>query len=273
MQTASKQLPDDPQELKNLLLLERELSAQKDAQIDHLSQQYQQILEQFRLAQQRQFGQSSDVSLDQLGLFNETEQIVEEDDLEVEQETISYTRRKPKRKPLPKDLPRETIVHDIWGLTVFSTDGEDLYVYETNPANPNQYRYQGQWENMRIITETINVKGAQPVTVQLKYTRHGPVSFEDNDRNLAYAVRPAWMEVGGAPYLASLRMDQSENWEQFREATNYSNIPGENMIWADRDGDIGWQAVGIAPIRRNLIDVAIDGGRTRALLRANFPSH
>ncbi len=113
MQTASKQLPDDPQELKNLLLLERELSAQKDARIDHLSQQYQQILEQFRLAQQRQFSQSSEVSLDQLGLFNETEQTVEADDLEAEQETISYTRRKPKRKPLPKDLPRETIVHDI----------------------------------------------------------------------------------------------------------------------------------------------------------------
>jgi hypothetical protein len=53
MKTASKQLPDDPRELKNLLLLERELSAQKDAQIDHLSQQYQHILEQFRLAQQR----------------------------------------------------------------------------------------------------------------------------------------------------------------------------------------------------------------------------
>ena len=113
MKTASKLLPDDPQELKYLLLLERELSAQKDAQIDHLSQQYQQILEQFRLAQQRQFGQSSEVRLDQLGLFNETEQTIEEDEPEVEQESISYTRKKPKRKPLPKDLPRETIVHDI----------------------------------------------------------------------------------------------------------------------------------------------------------------
>jgi hypothetical protein len=59
------------------------------------------------LAQQRQFGQSSEVSLDQLGLFNETEQTIEEHDLEAEQETISYTRKKPKRKPLPKDLPRD----------------------------------------------------------------------------------------------------------------------------------------------------------------------
>ncbi|MGD8288836.1 MAG: penicillin acylase family protein, partial [Gemmatimonadota bacterium] len=76
------------------------------------------------------------------------------------------------------------------------------------------------------------------------------------------AVRPAWMEVGGAPYLASLRMDQATNWDEFREASNYSNIPGENMVWADRDGNIGWQAVGIAPIRRNfsgLVPVPGDG--------------
>lgn len=163
------------------------------------------------------------------------------------------------------EIPGISIGHNeygAWGLTVFSTDGEDLYVYQTNPSNPNQYRYKNQWEEMRIIEETINVKGASPITVELKYTRHGPVSFEDSDNNLAYAVRPAWMEPGGAPYLASLRMDQATNWEEFREATNYSNIPGENMIWADRDGNIGWQAVGIAPLRRNfsgMVPVPGDG--------------
>ena len=152
--------------------------------------------------------------------------------------------------------------HGAWGLTVFRTDGEDLYVYETNPENPHQYRYDGYWEDMRIIGETIAVKGAEPVTVEVKYTRHGPVAFEDSQKNLAYAVRPAWMEVGGAPYLASLRMDQATTWEEFRSASNYSNIPGENMVWADRDGNIGWQAVGIAPIRRNfsgMVPVPGDG--------------
>jgi len=163
------------------------------------------------------------------------------------------------------EIPGISIGHNeygAWGLTIFSTDGEDLYVYEINPNNPNQYQYQGQWEDMRIIEETIFVKDAEPVTVQLKYTRHGPISFEDRDNNLAYAVRPAWMEPGGAPYLASLRMDQAETWEEFREASNYSNIPGENMIWADRAGNIGWQAVGIAPIRRNfsgMVPVPGDG--------------
>ena len=163
------------------------------------------------------------------------------------------------------EIPGISIGHNeygAWGLTVFNTDGEDLLVYETNPENPDQYRFQGQWETMRIIEETIEVKGGDPVTVELKYTRHGPVTFEDAERNLAYAVRPAWMEFGGAPYLASLRMNQSRNWEEFVEASNYSNIPGENMIWADRDGNIGWQAVGIAPIRRNfsgLVPVPGDG--------------
>ena len=152
--------------------------------------------------------------------------------------------------------------HGAWGLTVFNTDGEDLYVYETNPDNPSQYRYLGEWEEMRVITETIEVKDARSVSVELKYTRHGPVVFEDQENSLAYAIRPAWMEVGGSPYLASLRMDQATSWEEFREASNFSNIPGENMIWADRQGNIGWQAVGIAPIRRNfsgMVPVPGDG--------------
>ncbi len=163
------------------------------------------------------------------------------------------------------EIPGISIGHNeygAWGLTVFNTDGEDLLVYQTHPDNPDQYRFQDRWETMTVIRESIPVKGGDPVTVELKYTRHGPVIFEDRERNLAYAVRPAWMEFGGAPYLASLRMNQSRNWEEFREASHYSNIPGENMIWADRDGNIGWQAVGIAPIRRGfsgLVPVPGDG--------------
>lgn len=79
---------------------------------------------------------------------------------------------------------------------------------------------------------------------------HGPVTFIDSVNNKAYAIKCAWMETGGAPYLASLRIDQANSWESFREACAYSHIPGENMIWADKKGNIGWQAVGIIPIRK-----------------------
>ncbi len=152
--------------------------------------------------------------------------------------------------------------HGAWGLTVFSTDGEDLYVYETNPNNPSQYQYEGSWVDMDVIKETFKIKNGGTVQKELKYTKHGPVVYEDKENNVAYAVRAAWMEIGGAPYLASLRMDQAKTWEEFRIASNFSNIPGENMIWADREGNIGWQAVGITPMRRNwsgLVPVPGDG--------------
>lgn len=162
-------------------------------------------------------------------------------------------------------IPGISIGHNeygAWGLTVFSTDAEDLYVYKLNPENSNQYWYRDGWEDMRIIKETIKVKGAKDEVVELKYTRHGPVLYINDNKTQAAAIRCGWMEPGGSPYLASLRMDQARTWEEFREACNYSNIPGENMIWADREGNIGWQSVGIAPIRRNfsgMVPVPGDG--------------
>ncbi len=162
-------------------------------------------------------------------------------------------------------LPGVSIGHNeygAWGLTIFETDNEDLYVYETNPKNPNQYKYKGLWETIKVISDTIKVKGLAPKIVQLKYTRHGPVVFEDAKNNHLYAVRAGWQEVGCAPYLASLRMNQAKSWEEFRKACTFSRIPGENMIWADKKGHIGWQAVGISPIRKNwsgLVPVPGDG--------------
>lgn len=163
------------------------------------------------------------------------------------------------------EIPGISIGHNeygAWGLTIFSTDGEDLYVYDLNSANLKQYSYKGSWEEMTSIIETIKIKGKDEVKVELLYTRHGPVTYIDTLNHKAYAIRCAWLEPGGAPYLASLRMNQAKSWEEFREACNYSHIPGENMIWADPKGNIGWQSVGIAPVRRNfsgLVPVPGDG--------------
>jgi penicillin G amidase len=162
-------------------------------------------------------------------------------------------------------LPGVSIGHNergAWGLTIFGSDAEDLYVYDTNPANPSQYRYKGAWEEMRVVHDTIPVKGASPVAVDLKYTRHGPVLAEDAAHHKAYALRAGWLEIGAAPYLASLRMDQASTWAEFEEACGYSRLPSENMVWADRAGHIGYQAVGLAPRRPNwtgLLPVPGDG--------------
>ena len=172
-------------------------------------------------------------------------------------------------------LPGVSVGHNdygAWSLTIFDTDNEDLYVYETNPSNPNQYRYKGngktaRWIPMKILTETIPVTGGQPVKATLKYTQHGPVVFEDVQRHKAYAVRSGSLEKGCAPYLSSLRMNQARNWAEFRQACLVSQIPGENMIWAEppsktSNGTIGWQAVGLAPVRptySGLVPVPGDG--------------
>lgn len=163
------------------------------------------------------------------------------------------------------EIPGISIGHNgygAWGLTVFRTDAEDLYIYELNPENSKQYYHKGEWIDFNIIKESIPVKGGEDYEIELYYSIHGPVTLIDENRNRAYAVRCGWLEVGGSPYLASLRMNQSNSWEEFREACNYSNIPGENMIWADKDGNIGWQAVGIAPIRNThsgMVPVMGDG--------------
>lgn len=163
------------------------------------------------------------------------------------------------------EIPGISIGHNgfgAWGLTVFRTDAEDLYVYEINPKDPTQYWHDGEWLNFKEIKESIPVKGEENHDIVLQYSIHGPVTFVDEKRNRAYAVRCGWLEVGGSPYLASLRMNQSNSWEEFREACNYSHIPGENMVWADKEGNIGWQAVGIAPIRNThsgLVPVMGDG--------------
>lgn len=149
-------------------------------------------------------------------------------------------------------LPGVSIGHNedgAWGQTTFSADQEDIYIYDTNPRRPGQYRYQGRWEDMRIIREKIPVKGKKPYSAALKFTRHGPVVYEDEGRHRAAALRAAWLEPGSAPYLASLRLDQARTWEEFRSAVFANRTPSLNFVWADRSGDIGWQMAGITPIR------------------------
>ncbi len=163
-------------------------------------------------------------------------------------------------------LPGVSIGHNeygAWGLTVFGQDNEDLYVYDTNPENSQQYRYRDSWEDMRVIEEQFIVEGELTKTsIELKFTRHGPVLYEDVANRKAYALRAAWMDIGSAPYLASLRMDQATSWEEFRDACRYSRLPSENMVWIDTDKNIGYQAVGVSPIRPNwsgLVPVPGDG--------------
>ena len=162
-------------------------------------------------------------------------------------------------------LPGISIGHNgtiAFGLTIFGTDQEDLYVYETNPAKPNEYRYRGAWEAMKRVTETIAVRDGKPVQVELLFTRHGPLLYADPGKHRAYALRTAWSEAGMAPYFGSIDYMKARNFKDFKQAMAKWGAPSENQIYADAAGNIGWVAGGLAPVRPNwdgLLPVPGDG--------------
>lgn len=151
-------------------------------------------------------------------------------------------------------LPGISIGHNeniAFGLTIFGHDQEDLYVYKTNPDNPSEYLYQGEWESMKSETETIKVKGSKTEKRKLEFTRHGPVIYKDEKNNRAFAVKSAWFEPGTAPYLGSMSYMNAKNWDAFKEAMNKWGSPSENQIYADTEGNIGWKPGGLTPKRKN----------------------
>lgn len=161
-----------------------------------------------------------------------------------------------------------------WGLTIVGTDQEDVYVERLNPANANEVRWRGGWEPLRVVTETIAVKGAAPQTIELKFSRHGPVFHEDRARGLAYALRSALLEPGTAPYLASLRLAQVRDCRAFLDAAMYWKSPSENLICGDVDGNISWLAAALTPARRGWTGrLPVPGGGTHewAGFRTDLP--
>jgi penicillin amidase len=162
-------------------------------------------------------------------------------------------------------LPGISIGHNgtiAFALTIFNVDQEDLYVYDVNPANAREYRYQGAWEPMRVVRETIDVKGAAPVSAELVFTRHGPVIYDEAAKHRAYAVRTCWLEPGMAPYFGSVGYMRATNFAEFKRAMLHWGAPTENQVYADVQGNIGWVPGGLAPIRPNwdgLMPVPGDG--------------
>jgi penicillin amidase len=152
-----------------------------------------------------------------------------------------------------------------FGFTIVGIDQQDLYVEQIRPGYPTVYRYINKWLRMRVEREQIKVKGrTEPVQAELKFTRHGPVIYEDANLHRAYALKWIGTEPGSAGYLASLSLNRATNWPEFLKALERWKVPSENLVYADVDGNIGWQAAGSAPVRRGwsgLLPVPGDSGR------------
>jgi penicillin amidase len=138
--------------------------------------------------------------------------------------------------------------HIAWGFTIFALDQQDLYVEDLNPADPLQYKTESGWQRMDVRRETFKVKGEVRKESELRFTRHGPVLWQDGKR--ALALRWSGSEPGTAGYLASLAVDRAENWDQFESAMARWKLPPENLVYADDSGNIGEHSAGLVPIRK-----------------------
>ena len=149
-------------------------------------------------------------------------------------------------------LPGVAIGHNgriAWGLTIVGTDQSDVYIEEVNPNNQNEVRSGDSWEPFRIEYDTIQVSGDEPEIFELKFSRHGPVFFEDTENLKAYSIRSTMHEPGSTGYLSALRLNVASNCSVFLDELDYWFAPTENMICGDADGNIAWQASALSPKR------------------------
>jgi penicillin amidase len=139
-----------------------------------------------------------------------------------------------------------------WGFTNVMVDDADFYVEKINPDNPNQYEYIGRWEDMEVRDEVIKVKGADDVIIQVRITRHGPIIDEVNeyDESEGYAVSMRWTAYESLQALEAFSiLNKAKDINDVERAVEYFKCPGQNWVYADDKGNIGfWAAAGI-PIR------------------------
>jgi len=139
-----------------------------------------------------------------------------------------------------------------WGFTNVMADDSDYYLEKLNPDDPLQYEHQGAWQQMEVSAHQIKVKDRPPVSFEVRRTMHGPIIDEvhtvDAPAGHALAMRWTAPELPGAADAIRL-FDRARSIDDMERAIERFKCPGQNIVYADVDGHIGyWAAVGI-PLR------------------------
>ena len=148
-----------------------------------------------------------------------------------------------------------------WGVTNVAADVQDLYRERLDPAG-RRAEFRGTWEPLRVITETIAIKGEESVLIDVRLSRHGPlVSDAINANNAARRAGPTldpieplafrWtaLDDDDTSVLAFLKLNHARNWTEFTESLRHFVVPSQNFVYADVEGHIGYYAPGHIPIR------------------------
>ncbi len=137
-----------------------------------------------------------------------------------------------------------------WGVTNTGPDVQDLFIEKINPENPNQYSYQGQWQDMELDPQVIHVKNGADVPFAVQYTRHGPI-ITPVLKGVTATLALEWTATHERSTIVKslLALDRARNWDEFRDALRSWDVPAQNFVYADVDGNIGYQMPGRVPVR------------------------
>lgn len=150
--------------------------------------------------------------------------------------------------------------HIAWGMTNVGPDTQDLYLMKINPENPLQYEWNGEWRDMTVHDEVISLGGStQTVTIQVRETHLGPIindnQLDDNGQPMGFnnddpmAFHWTALVEPGTILKSVALLNRATNWEEFRAAARFFDVPAQNLIYADTEGNIGYQTPGNIPIR------------------------
>ncbi|MFX0065874.1 MAG: penicillin acylase family protein [Candidatus Hermodarchaeota archaeon] len=136
-----------------------------------------------------------------------------------------------------------------WGMTLAFTDAEDLFVEKINPNNPYQYKYNGEWLDAEVISESIKIKGSEPHIEKVVITKHGPIiSDVVGYSNEHLSVQSMALQPTKA-FRGWMLLNQATSWNDFVEAVRCIEAPQLNIPYADTEGNIGYWVSGKVPIR------------------------
>jgi penicillin G amidase len=146
--------------------------------------------------------------------------------------------------------------HIAWGVTNLHFDVQDLYI-ERLDSRTGQYLHKGQLMQAVPEREVIVVRGAAPVEFNNWVTLHGPVWSTAGMQSIAMR----WIAAEpGMVQLPFLEVNRARDWASFRSALSRFPGPAQNFVYADVDGNIGYQVSGVLPIRNGYrADVPVDG--------------
>lgn len=160
--------------------------------------------------------------------------------------------------PFTPGIVLGTTAHHAWGATNVCGDVQDLYLERLNDDG-TAARYEDRWEPLTVHREEIHVRGSEePIVHEVRATRHGPLL----DSYLTGRLRPAKLQLDGTYALRWVGAEHSirpsalidvanvTSFEGFREAARALECPGQNIVYADVDGTIGYQCTGLHPVRR-----------------------